>query len=161
MFVLYRSSRPDIVLSDIVLYLGVFCQKTHSPSQKEQIYRSLTSNWVNHPSRIAETHSGRRMRQLTIKTDLPRPPSIFGQTPRTWRNHSRKSESESVESDLSDASTRTIRFRISYKYITRTTPLPSGSSDEEELATDTESAGTDHIADEYYKEIEGPAWVCE
>ena len=114
---------------------------------------------MNRPSRIAETHSGRRTRQLTIKTDLLRPPSVFGRTPRTRRNHSRKSESE--ESDLSDASTRTIRFRISYEYIARTTPLLPGSSDEEELATDTESAGTDRIADEYYEEIEGPAWDWE
>ena len=116
---------------------------------------------MNRPSRIAETHSGRRTRQLTIKTDLPRPPSVFGRTPRTRRNYSRKSESESEESDLSDASTRTIGFRISYKYITRTTPLPLRSSDKEQLATDTESAGTDRIADEYYEEIEGPAWDWE
>ena len=98
---------------------------------------------------------------MIIKIDLLRPPFIFRRTSRTQRNYNWKFESESEESDLSDISIRTIGFWISYKYIIRTTPLSLGSSVEEELATDTESAETDRIADKYYEEIEGPAWVWE
>jgi len=101
-----------------------------------------------------------RVEDGNYRTDLPRPPSVFGRPARTRRNFIRITRPESEESDYSDASTETNGFQVTYEYITRHTPLPP-DSDEEGIATDTESAGTDRIADIYHEELDGPIWDWE
>lgn len=101
------------------------------------------------------------MEDKNYRHDLPRPPSVFGRPARTRQNYIREPPTESEESDNSDVSTETNRFRVTYEYIIRHTPLPFESEDEEEAATDTASEGTDRIADEYHEENEGAIWIWE
>ena len=93
--------------------------------------------------------------------DLPRPPSVFRRPARTRQNYIQGSSTEPEESDNSDASTETNRFWVTYEYIARYTSLLFESEDEEEVATDTASEGTDCIADEYHEENEGPIWIWD
>jgi hypothetical protein len=89
------------------------------------------------------------------RSELPRPPSVFGRIPRRV-TESRLPYEESEESDDSSASTETVGYRVSYQKIARYTPLPPESEDGE--TTDTASVGTDRIAQEYCGELEQPIW---